>query len=247
MTANQDDGKDQVLALLCGDAYPWTWGSTEASCQFTFRDDGKGTISCGENQHDWFALEMSWAFKGNPEKVDNNTWKFVIEMALNTRIASYYHAHNPWLTGDALQDHLENPPLPSTAPFPWAPLHSAAFCPKQYLLTLSHGRFIEPFHQFIKKPYPLFQFGEFGSNHFAPNRYASQLTFDVSPYPLREEWAESWGTGGLSPSLDYHQHWEKKRFVRDAIAKKDETWAEMLDFGWWLSPTLGDAYKRDRT
>jgi hypothetical protein len=166
-------------------------------------------------------------------------------MTLTTRIAPFYHDENPWLTGAALQDHLQNRPPPSKAPFPWAPLHSAAFSPKQYTLTLSRGRFIEPFHYFIKMSYPLFQFGNYGSNRFAPNRYASQLAFDVSPYPPREEWAESWEHGSLGPSLDFHQHWEKREFVRDAIAKKDETWAETLDLGWWLSPAVGDAYKRD--
>lgn len=201
-------------------------------------------ISCGENQHDWFAVKSNWSFTEEPVKVDNNTWKFTIQMTFTTRIAPVYHDKNPWLTGAALQDHLQNPPLLSKAPFPWAPLHSAAFSPKQYTLTLSRGRFVEPFHYFVKKSYPLFQFRNYGSSRFAPNRYASQLAFDVSPYPPREEWAESWEQGSLGLSLDFHQHWEKKEFVRDAIAKKDETWAETLDLGWWLSPAVGDAYKR---
>ena len=45
MAANTNDAKEQVLALLCGDADPWTWGGDGASCRFTFEEDGTGTVS----------------------------------------------------------------------------------------------------------------------------------------------------------------------------------------------------------
>ena len=167
-------------------------------------------------------------------------------MTFTTRLDSLYHERSPWLAGAALRDHVQNPPPPSKAPFRWAPLYSSAFSPRQYTLTLSRGRFIEPFHYFIKKPYPIFQLGDHRSYCFAPNRYRSQLTFDVSPYPPREEWAyaSEYGNLALEPSLNYHRHWEKKRFVRDEISRNDETWAETLDLGWWLSPAVGDSHKR---
>lgn len=167
-------------------------------------------------------------------------------MTFTTRISPSYDDRSPWLKGTALQEHLQNPPPPSKAPFRWAPLKSAAFTPKQFTLTLSRGRFIEPFHASIKKAYPLFQFGHYGSNRFAPRRYRCQLEFDVSPFPPREEWTDSLEYGSLRPSLEYHQHWEQKRYVRYLIERKDEKWSETLDLGWWLSPSIGDSYKRGR-
>ena len=94
--------------------------------------------------------------------------------------------------------------------------------------------------KFIKKPFPLF-LSE--ADRFRPRRYASKLTFDISPYPPREEWDEGFASG-LEQSLDFHRHWEKKEFVRGAIAAEEEKWAEMLDLSWWLSPTAGEAYSR---
>jgi hypothetical protein len=45
MAANTNDVKEEVLALLCGDAEPWNWGGVDASCRFTFEKDGTGTVS----------------------------------------------------------------------------------------------------------------------------------------------------------------------------------------------------------
>lgn len=177
--------------------------------------------------------------------MDDATWRFDIGLTFTTRIAPWYHDRSPWLQGDALEKHLKNPPPASEAPFPWAPLHSPTLRPKNYLFALSRGCFIEPWQHFIKAPNPLLQLRNYGSNGFAPNRYRSQITFDTSPYPPREEWDESWpDRSSLSMSLDFQRHWEKKHYVRDGIAKKNETWAETLDLGWWLSPTIGEAYKR---
>ena len=163
-----------------------------------------------------------------------------IVVTYSTRIARQYLNGNPWLEGAALSQHLETPPAPSNAPFPWAPLHSSAFRPKTFKVTISRGRYIEPWQKFIKKPFPLF-LSE--ADRFRPRRYASKLTFDISPYPPREEWDEGFASG-LEQSLDFHRHWEKKEFVRGAIAAEEETWAEMLDLSWWLSPTAGEAYSR---
>lgn len=44
MAVNTNDVKEQVLALLCGDADPWNWGGIDASCRFTFEKDGTGTV-----------------------------------------------------------------------------------------------------------------------------------------------------------------------------------------------------------
>lgn len=204
-------------------------------------------ISCGENQHDWFAIETTWCLTVDPFKVDDATWRYKILLAFTTRLAPWYHNKNPWLKGAALEEHLRNPPAQDRAPLPWVPLHGAAFRHKKFAITLSRGRFIEPWHYFIKSPFPLFQFKNFGSKRFAPNRYASQVTFDVSPYPPREEWDDTLASGSLAHSLEFHRHWEKITFVRDAIAKKDHTWAETLDLGWWLSPRSGEAYERGWT
>ncbi|KAF1959123.1 hypothetical protein CC80DRAFT_490098 [Byssothecium circinans] len=238
--ATNTNEEEQVLTLLCGDADPWTWGDAN-QCSLSFERNGTGAILCGENQRVWIAVEFNWSFnnQARPVMANSDTWKFTIQMTLTTRLNPIYHTRNPWLTGEALQDHLRNPPPPSKAPFPWAPLHSAAFRPKQYTLMLSRGRFIEPFHCFVKQPFPIFQ-----PYRYAPNRYACRLAFDdSSPYPPREEWVE---TSGLKLSLDYHHFWERREFVREAIAKKDETWAETLDLGWWLSPTSGDGHIRNK-
>ncbi|KAJ4366085.1 hypothetical protein N0V95_000312 [Ascochyta clinopodiicola] len=164
-------------------------------------------------------------------------------MTLVTRLTSEYHKYNHWFEDAALQDHLRKPPPPSEAPFPWAPLRSDAFRPKQYTLTLSHGRFIEPFHHFIKPPYPILQSGP---ERFAPNRFSYKLVFDKSPYPPREEWAESYGNGDLRGSLEYHRYWEKTDFVRSFIVRKDQSWADTLALGWWLSSSTGDGHSRGK-
>ena len=165
-----------------------------------------------------------------------------MQITLSTRIHRAWHTSNPWVTGAALRAHLHTPPSPDSAPFPWAPLRRAAFRPKQYTLALSpRGRFIEPFQRHVKEPFPLFH-----QNSCAPNRYRSRLVFqDTSPYPPLDEWVEE-TAGGLAPSLEYHRFWEKTEFVRDAVARKDMSWAEMLDVGWWLSPSMGAGYSRGR-
>ena len=162
-------------------------------------------------------------------------------MTLTTRLTSIYHPRSPWLKDTALKDHLLNPPSPSKAPFAWAPLHTAAFRPKQYSLRLSRGRFIEPFHLFIKKPYPIFQPVPYC---FAPRRYRWRLVFDVSPYPPREEWAVQNGSVGLKGSLEYQRCWEKRTFVRGDVARGDETWGEKFDVGWWFGGSVGDLHTR---
>ena len=174
-------------------------------------------------------------------QLDKTTWQYTVQITYSTRIARQYHKRNPWLKDTALEQHLQNLPPPTDAPFRWAPLHTPAFRPKTFKLTISRGRYIEPWHLFIKKPYPLFA-GKVG--RFRPHRYRSKLTFDVSPYPPEEEWAARFVGSGLEHSLESHRHWEKKEFVRDSIAAKDETWAEMLDLTWWLSPAVGEAYSR---
>ncbi|KAH6618914.1 hypothetical protein C7974DRAFT_427139 [Boeremia exigua] len=248
MTTIADDSKEQALTLLCGGEDPWTWGGDAASCYFTFERGGTGTISCGENQRDWFAIETEWSLTTDPIRVNSNTREFSIQLTFTTRIAPWYHDRNPWLKGAALEEHLKNPPPASQAPFPWLPLQSVAFRPKTYSFTLSRGSFVQPFQYFIKVPYPLFQVKNYGTNRFAPYRYRSQISFKTSPYPPREEWDESWPNRvALCMSLDFHRHWEKKNYVRESIATKDETWMDAFDLRWWLSPTLGDAYKRGRT
>jgi hypothetical protein len=198
-------------------------------------------ITIGQCQYDWLAIELSWSFVSAPVKVDNNTWKLNIEITFGTRLAPQYHLNECFgFSEEDLKSHLQNPPPPSEAPFQWAPLRPAAFRPKQYNITLSRGRFICPWSLTIKRPYPIFQSGY---KRFSPDRYYNQITFDNSPYPPREEFAheyrESRGCGVHEHNLDRNLYWEMKTFVRDGIEKKDETWAEMLDPGWWLSSTRG--------
>jgi hypothetical protein len=193
-------------------------------------------VAMGENLADWLALELSWSFVSPPAKVKDNTWKFSIEMTFGTRLAPHYHERGFWFQGEELKNHLRNPPPPSEAPFRWAPLRPAAFRPKIFNITLSQGRFISPWDLAIKKPYPIFQSGQ---DRFIPSRYLSQLTFDVSPFPPREEYAEGGVPGVSGHVLDRQHFWEMKVFARDTIDRKDQTWAETLDLGWWLSPTNG--------
>lgn len=200
-------------------------------------------LSCGHNQCIPITCGLKWSFSTEPVRAESGTWTIAIEMTLLTRLSPNYHHDNFWFKGAALQDHLENPPPPSEAPFGWAPLRSAAFRPKQYTLTLSRGRFIEPFHYFIKAPYPLLQ--PYYHRHL-PNRYTHQIVFDKSPYPPLEEWVESYGKGTLKGTLEHYQFWERTNFVRGEILKKDQTWAEILDLKWWLSPYAGDGYTRSR-
>jgi hypothetical protein len=159
-------------------------------------------------------------------------------MTLGTRLAPHYRQPKRWFTEEELQDHIQNPPSPSKAPFAWAPLRPAAFRPKQYTITLSRGRFSSPWYLSIKRPYPIFQNVY---NRSSPPRYLSQLTFDISPYPPREEFAEGWSHGVNPRNLDLQRYWEMKVFVRDSTEK---TWAETLDPWWWLSPTMGDYHTR---
>ena len=159
-------------------------------------------------------------------------------MALGTRLTSEHHTKNSWLKDKALQDHLQNPPSPDEAPFPWAPFRPSAFQTKQFTLMISRGSYILPWNLFTKRPYPLFQPG----HRWAPSRYRWQLQFDISPYPMREEWAEDVKNGMPGGVLDYGVYWERKAFVRKWIAKKNQTWAETLDLSWWLSSTIGPAH-----
>lgn len=161
-----------------------------------------------------------------------DSWTVTIQMSLTTRIPSFFR-ESITLRDVDMKAHLQSPPSPSEAPFPWAPLDSAAFRPKQYNLTISSGRFIEPFDSAHKMPYPIF-----GKYRNAPRRCALQLVFDVSPYPPREEWSEQWQKKNRG-TLEYQRYWDKKEFVRGHIARKDETWAEYLGLDWWLSPTKG--------
>lgn len=193
---------------------------------------------CGQTQKILIAVELNWSLTYLEKLATNNeTFKFTIELTMTTRLPLMYHARSPWLNGEELHNHLLNPPSASEAPFPWAPLTSAAFRPKTYNLTLTRGSFIEPFQLFIKKPFPLFQEVPY---RFSPYRYRYQLTFEnVSPYPPREEWVER--TGYLENTLDYQRFWEKRVFVKDV---KDKTWADTLDLGWWLSPSIGELHTR---
>ncbi|KAF3001385.1 hypothetical protein E8E13_006891 [Curvularia kusanoi] len=241
MGTKTNDAEEQVLALICGNDEPWTWGGDAHQCRITFDRNGTGALNCGENQRSWIAVEFNWSFSTKPVRAETGSWTIAIQMTLTTRIPSEYHKYNHWFEGAALQDHLERPPPASDAPFPWAPLRSDAFQPKFYTLTLSHGRFIEPFHYFIKPAYPLFQSG---ADRFVPNRFSHQLVFDKSPYPPRKEWVESYGNGDLKRSLSYHHYWERTDFVRGPISRKDQTWADTLDMGWWLSSSAGEGHVR---
>lgn len=117
-----------------------------------------------------------------------------------------------------------------------APLQSAAFRPKRFSLTFSRGRFISPLNLYYKPPYPLFTLSE-----VAAVRYRSKLTFEnMSPFPPFELWDKKPFNGyGYEPS------WEIKELVRDRIMRENETWGDMLDLTWWLSPTIGQGV-RDR-
>lgn len=81
------------------------------------------------------------------------------------------------------------------------------------------------------------------ADRFGPRRGASKFAFVVSPCLPREEWAEGFASG-LEQGLDLHRRWEEREFVRDAIAKGDETWAGTLGLSWWLSPAVGEACGR---
>lgn len=167
--------------------------------------------------------------------MDDSTWETIIDMTLGTRLASEHHAKSLWLNEGALQEQLRNPPFPSEAPFPWAPFRPAAFQTKKFTVTVSRGSYILPWDLFTKRPYPLFQ----SDYRWAPSRYRWQLQFDISPYPLRDEWAEDVKIGMPGGALDYGLYWERKSFVRKSIPRGDQTWAETLYLSWWLSPTIG--------
>jgi hypothetical protein len=54
----------------------------------------------------------------------------------------------------------------------------------------------------------------------------------MSPSPPPKEWMED---DYPRACLGYHYFWKRKEFVQEAMAKKDETWAETLELNWWLS------------
>lgn len=214
---------------------------------------------CGEGLRLVIAAEFDWKFV-DPEAerlADEATesgvlWEFKIEMTLTSRIHPLYKHGDQWgqstQRAQAHQQQQQQPPLeagsgePASVPCRWAPLAPAAFQPKQYSLRLEKGRFIEPFHKFQKKPYPLFQPDPYG---FAPDRYAYRLLFDTSPYPPRDEWLVE---HAMEPSvvkacLNYCRFWEYREFVWTFIPKSEQTWAETLDLSWWLSPSEGAAHR----
>ena len=157
-------------------------------------------------------------------------------MTYGTRLAPHSQKPNFWIgyEEEDLQNHVQNPPSPSEAPFKWAPLYPAAFRPKPFTITVSRGRFPSPWDIDCKSSYPIFHTGY--QRRSPPSRYLSQLEFDVSPFPPREEFAEGKSHYTCSSNLDSQQYWDIKRFVRDGT---DKTWAEQLDPWWWFSPTVG--------
>ncbi|UPX19122.1 uncharacterized protein EKO05_0009394 [Ascochyta rabiei] len=66
----------------------------------------------------------------------------------------------------------------------------------------------------------------------------------MSPHPPHGERAKWMGNSVLKPILEYYRFWERRVFVRGAIARREETWAKTLDLQWWLSPTNEDATTR---
>lgn len=164
-------------------------------------------------------------------------WEFKIEITLTSRIHPIYRNGNQWGQSQCQQPS----PGDESAPCKWAPLAKKAFQPKQYCLRIEKGRFIEPFQNFQKKPFPLFQPDPYG---FAPNRYAYRLLFDTSPYPARDEWQTEYAMqpAVLKACLNYCRFWEYREFVWLRISKSEQTWAETLSLGWWLSPSKGAAH-----
>ena len=203
-----------------------------------YQGNANGTqVVIGQAQHDCLALELSWFFTSAPVKLNKDTWKFSIEMTYGTRLTPHYQKPGFGIgyEEEDLQNHLQNPPSPSEAPFKWAPLRPVAFRPKPYTITLSRGRFCSPWDVFCKTPYPIFQTGY--KRRSPPSRFLSQLMFDVSPFPPREEFAEGMGLGTNPHNLDIQQYWDIKVFVRDSTKT---TWAEYLDPWWWFSPMNGE-------
>ncbi|CAI6316968.1 unnamed protein product [Periconia digitata] len=231
--------REEILALLCDWKDPWTFGTR---CWIQFKRDGNGQLSCDGEQRSYLAVEFSWSFKNEPSEprtVQKNIFKANIEITLSPRMHSMYHKSAYWLKGAALQEHLQNPPPPSEAPFPWAPVHSAAFRPKEYAITLSRGRFIDPGDYWRKGPYPILQKSSF--DLLKPSRYACKLVFDKSPFPPREKWTND----SICTFLDYSPFYEWKEFVRDSIDARDQTWVETLNLDWWFSPSSGEGYQRN--
>lgn len=200
---------------------------------------------CGEGLRVILAIEFDWKF-ADPEAeqlADKGTessvlWEFKIQITLTSRIHPLYRKGDQW-------GQSQRPPRAGdeSAPCNWAPLAQSAFQPKQYSVRLEKGRFIEPFKNFHKKPFPLFQPDPYG---FAPDRYAYRLWFNTSPFPVRDEWQPK---HAMQPSaaeacLNYCRFWEYREFVWTLIPKSEQTWVEILDLNWWLSPSKGGAHNR---
>jgi len=45
MGTKTDDAEEQVLALICGNDEPWTWGGDAHQCRITFDRNGTGAVS----------------------------------------------------------------------------------------------------------------------------------------------------------------------------------------------------------
>lgn len=206
-------------------------------------------IMCGDGLRIILAVEFNWEFtddvsitEGQRVLIDGagkgTLWEFRIQITLTSRIHPSYKDGGHWG-----QDKLP-PPQPGDESkwCRWAPLGPEAFRPKQYTVRLEKGRFIEPFHYFQKKPYPLFQPNPYG---YPPTRYEYRLLFDKSPYPEPDEWQfEKSGEGSVGKAcLNSCRLWEYREFVWGRIPKSKETWAEMLSLGWWLSPYIGRAHQ----
>lgn len=290
-TKDKEARHQALLAVICDERNPWTWGSQNQCCLnfnryrwywrraspllcipssflarlqlnrfglILFRQ-----IFCGEGMRIVLAVEFDWEFV-DPVEVERladegtaesgTLWEFKIEMTLTSRIHPIYRNGDQWgQKSQAGQLEVLEPSRAGggdddddddmSAPCRWAPLARAAFRPKQYSLRVEKGRFIEPFHNFQKKPFPLFQPDPYG---FAPARYAYRLLFDTSPYPARDEWQPEYvmEPSAVKACLNYCRFWEHREFVRRPIPKSEQTWAETLNLGWWLSPSKGAAHKQ---
>lgn len=180
--------------LLCqnGWTYPTTYGNW-----IKFNEDGSGELHCGVSPAAFICAELKWRTLGDTSAATNDKAdthhqaSFDIEITLCSTIP------------DALKQDTQ-PGLNERN------LTVVAFRPKTYRLEIATGGFPAERWLCFDKSSPD-DAGE--GDDFAGASYDLRITFDQSPYPPLEEWAEENAVVGRA--IRSHRFWEFRDFYRD--------------------------------
>ncbi|OBR02644.1 hypothetical protein CH63R_13870 [Colletotrichum higginsianum IMI 349063] len=179
------------LSVLCG--YDWHWDSKNENI-ITFGEDGSGKLICRAELNVWIAAEFDWKLLGigaNKQQSDEDKrwWRsgrnvdprtetvLMLEMTLTKR-------RIPSLGEADMSRYTINEDI----------LTDDAFKSKRMHITLETGTFGTQFDARQKEELP------------ETPKFKYRLTFDVSPYPKRNQWKDPDG------APDAMKFWEWTQF-----------------------------------